>query len=437
MSDTSILLSKFSQKEAKICIVGLGYVGLPLLLRFFEEGFSVLGLDIDKLKIEKINAGETYIQSIPEHNIKKLSLSAKSEITNDFSKINDCDAIVICVPTPLSKNFEPNLDYVKATMSSIMPYLKQGQIISLESTTYPGTTEEEIREPLENQGFDVGKNFFVVYSPEREDPGNQKYDTKSIPKICGGVTDNCLKIGSSMYRAVIDEVIEVSSTKVAELSKLLENIYRSINIGLVNEMKVIADKMGIDIYEVIDAAATKPFGFKAFYPGPGLGGHCIPIDPYYLTWKAKEFGINSKFIELSGEVNRSMPDYVVSKANDALNLKKKSINSSKILVLGISYKKNVDDCRESPSVEVIRLLQKKGAELDYSDPYFSEFPKLRSFKCDLKSVALTEENIKKYDLVILCTDHDLYDYGLIKNNADLIVDTRGVFELDQDNILRA
>jgi len=318
-----------------------------------------------------------------------------------------------------------------------MPHMRKGQVVSLESTTYPGTTEEELLPRIESTGLKVGVDAFLVYSPEREDPGNPDFTTNTIPKICGGVTENCLEVGLALYGQVIDTVVPVSSTKAAEMTKLLENIHRAVNIGLVNEMKVVADKMGIDIFEVIDAAATKPFGFVPYYPGPGLGGHCIPIDPFYLTWKAREYGINTRFIELAGEVNSNMPEYVIGKVSAGLNSQKKSINGSRILVLGIAYKKNVDDMRESPSVEIMSLLQKQGANVAYSDPYLPTFPKMRRYTFDLQSEDLTADNLASYDCVLIATNHDDFDYELIKKNAQLVIDTRGVYREADEKVIKA
>lgn len=343
------LLSKIRSKCATIGVVGLGYVGLPLSLRFVETEFSVLGFDIDDNKIKKLNSGESYIKHIGVERVYKAWESGNLEATTDFSRASEVDALILCVPTPLGNHKEPDLSFITNTLNSLLPYLRKGQIISLESTTYPGTTEEELRPALESKGFTVGKDIFLVYSPEREDPGNPKFSTNNTPKIVGGSTSECLEIGLALYSRIVEKVIPVSSTQVAEMTKILENIYRAVNIGLVNELKILADKMEIDIWEVIDAAATKPFGFTPFYPGPGLGGHCIPIDPFYLTWKAKEYGISTRFIELAGEINTAMPNWVVSKVIDALNDQGKALKNSRILVLGIAYKKNIDDSRESPA----------------------------------------------------------------------------------------
>ena len=429
-------IGKFRDKTATIGIVGLGYVGLPLMLRYAETGFKVLGFDIDAEKVDKLNNGETYIEHITADKIA-AARAADFEATTDFSRIGEAEAVILCVPTPLNKYREPDMSFVIDTTDAVKPYLRAGQVLSLESTTYPGTTEEELLPRVEEGGLKVGENVFLVYSPEREDPGNPDFETRTIPKVIGGHTPACLEVGLALYQPAIDKVVPVSSTKAAELTKLLENIHRAVNIGLVNEMKIVADKMDIDIHEVIDAAATKPFGFVAYYPGPGLGGHCIPIDPFYLTWKAREYGVNTRFIELAGEVNSSMPEYVVNKTALALNDHQRSIKGSKVLVLGIAYKKNVDDMRESPSVEVMELLRDLGAEISYSDPHVPVFPKMREHKFDLKSVPLTAESIASYDCVVLTTDHDKFDYDLLKQHAKLIVDTRGKYSGKHDNIVKA
>ncbi|MCC8945712.1 nucleotide sugar dehydrogenase [Bradyrhizobium brasilense] len=432
----SDLIEKLDRKTAKIGIVGLGYVGLPLLLRYCEVGYQVIGFDIDQRKVDQLQAGHSYIEHIPASSVKAAN-ERGFEATTDFSRAKEVDALILCVPTPLNKYREPDLSFVLSTTESLLPHLHQGMIISLESTTYPGTTEEELRPRVESRGLKAGSDVFLVFSPEREDPGNQNFTTRSIPKVCGGCTPACLEAGIALYRQVIDKVVPVSSTQAAELTKLLENIHRSVNIGLVNEMKMVADRMGIDIHEVIRAAATKPFGFVPYYPGPGIGGHCIPIDPFYLTWKAREFGMHTRFIELAGEINSSMPDYVVSKLSLALNQRNKSINGSSVLVLGIAYKKNVDDVRESPSVLLMERLRDLGAKVAYSDPHVASFPKMRAHSFDLSSVALTADNLRRFDCVLLATDHDKFDYELIRAQAPLIVDCRGKFIQSADNVVRA
>ena len=432
----SELVRKLNEKSATIGIVGLGYVGLPLMLRYSEVGYRVIGFDVDESKVRALMEGKSYIEHISSDSISK-ALKQGFEPTTDFSRASEADALILCVPTPLNKYREPDLSFVLNTTDSLVPYLRAGQVVSLESTTYPGTTDEELLPRVESRGLKVGKDAFLVFSPEREDPGNPNFTTRSIPKVCGGYTPECLEVGLALYGQVIDKVVPVSSTRAAELTKLLENIHRAVNIGLVNEMKIVADKMNIDIHEVIRAAATKPFGFVPYYPGPGLGGHCIPIDPFYLTWKAREYGVHTRFIELAGEVNSSMPDYVIHKVVGALNQRKKSINGSRVLVLGIAYKKNVDDMRESPCVMLMERLRDLGAEVAYSDPHIPVFPKMREHHFDLSSVALTPENLANFDCVLVGTDHDRFDYELIKAHAGLIVDSRGRYREPAAHIIKA
>ena len=429
------LIEKLNDREALIGIVGLGYVGLPLLLRYTEVGYRVLGLDIDPVKTDKLNAGQTYIQHISADAIS--AARDRFEATVDFTRATEADALIICVPTPLDAHLEPDLSYVLDTVDALVPNLRPGQVVSLESTTYPGTTDEELLPRVESVGLVVGENAFLVYSPEREDPGNPNFCTRTIPKVCGGHTAACREVGMALYGQVIDKVVPLSSTRAAEMTKLLENIHRSVNIGLVNEMKIIADAMGIDIYEVIDAAATKPFGFVPYYPGPGLGGHCISIDPFYLTWKAKEYGVNTRFIELAGEINSSMPHYVVGKVVDGLNQVKKAVNGSRILVLGVAYKKDVDDSRESPAAELLELLRELGGEVQYSDPHIPIFPDMRDYHFDLESVALTPENLASFDAVVVATSHTAFDYDMILEHAQLIIDSRGVYREDNAKVIRA
>ena len=433
---SATLLEKLNNKSAVIGIVGLGYVGLPLMLRYTEVGYKVLGLDIDPGKVEMLNQGKSYIEHISSSVIAS-AVTKGFEATTDFSRSNEADALIICVPTPLNKYREPDLSFVTSTTDSLVPFLRTGQMVSLESTTYPGTTDEELKPRVESTGLVVGKDIFLVYSPEREDPGNPNFHTRTIPKVCGGYSPACQKAGLALYGQVIDMVVPVSSTRVAEMTKLLENIHRAVNIGLVNEMKVVADKMGIDIHEVIRAAATKPFGFTPYYPGPGLGGHCIPIDPFYLTWKAREYGLHTRFIELAGEVNSSMPEWVISKVMEGLNNHCKSIKGSKVLVLGIAYKKNVDDMRESPSVAIMEMLRDKGAIISYADPHVPVFPKMREHCFDLSSVEFNSETLQGYDCVIIATNHDRFDYELIQQNAKLLIDTRGVYAMPANNIIKA
>lgn len=433
---TQAAAAKFKSKEAVIGIVGLGYVGLPLMLRYNAIGFRVLGIDIDIAKVEKLNAGISYIEHIASEHIAKAR-SSGFEATSEFRRASECDALILCVPTPLNKYREPDMSFVIDTTNAIKPYLRAGQVVSLESTTYPGTTEEELLPRVQEGGLTVGEDLFLVYSPEREDPGNPSFETRTIPKVIGGSTANCLQVGISLYEQAIDQVVPVSSTKAAEMTKLLENIHRAVNIGLVNEMKIVADRMGIDIFEVVDAAATKPFGFTAYYPGPGLGGHCIPIDPFYLTWKAREYGLHTRFIELSGEVNKAMPEYVVGKLMDGLNERSQALKGSRVLVLGIAYKKNVDDMRESPSVEIMELIEAKGGIVAYSDPHVPVFPKMREHHFNLSSEALTAENLASFDAVVLATDHDKFDYSLIQAQARLLIDSRGKYRAPQANVIKA
>ena len=430
------LETKLKTKKAVIGIVGLGYVGIPLALRYCEVGYKVIGFDIDLQKIEALSLKQSYIEHIPSSEIEK-AVEQGFTATADFSVASEVDAVIICVPTPLNEYREPDLSIVIGTMNSLLPHLRQQQVISLESTTYPGTTEEELLPRIESTGLRVGEDIYLVYSPEREDPCNPNFTTRTIPKVCGGHTQNCLAMGVELYGNVIDKVVQVSSTSTAELTKLLENIHRAVNIGLVNEMKIVADKMGIDIHEVIRAASTKPFGFVPYYPGPGLGGHCIPIDPFYLTWKAREYGLHTRFIELAGEVNSAMPDYVISKVVKGLNAQKKCVNGCKILILGIAYKKNIDDTRESPSIVLIEKLHALGAMIEYSDPHIPCFSKMRKHLTSRSSVELNSSNLVQYDCVVIATDHDKFDYELIKSSSKLIVDTRGRYHQPHENIVQA
>lgn len=434
MKDT--LLNKFKDRSATIGIFGLGYVGLPLALRYAEAGFKVLGFDTDTAKVARLMAGRSYVARIASARIA-AARAAGFEATGDFSRAAGLEALILCVPTPLNKYREPDLSFVLDTTERLLPYLAAGQALALESTTWPGTTEEALLPRVESTGLVAGRDIFLIYSPEREDPGNPDFDTRTIPKVVSGHTPACLAVGQALYAAVIDRVVPVSSTKAAEMTKLLENIHRAVNIGLVNEMKLVADRMGIDIHEVIRAAATKPFGFTPYYPGPGLGGHCIPIDPFYLTWKAREYGLNTRFIELAGEVNTAMPRWVIGKTMDALNARGQALKDARVLVLGIAYKKDVDDMRESPAVELMRLLKEKGARVDYSDPYIPVFPRLREYYFDLASVDLTPDKVATYDVLLLATDHSGFDYPMLQKCARLIVDTRGVYLDAFDNVVKA
>ena len=430
------LLSRFASKQAVVGIIGLGYVGLPLALRFSQAGFQTLGFDIDAQKVAALHAGKTYLQTVAAGRVASALRNGFSA-TTDFARAAEADALIICVPTPLTASREPDLSFVIGTIESLLAHLRAGQLICLESTTYPGTTEEELMPRIASRGFTIGEDMFLVYSPEREDPGNPQFNTQTIPKICGGVTKACLEAGLALYGQAIDVVVPVSSTRVAEMTKLLENIHRCVNIGLVNEMKIVADRMGIDIHEVIRAAATKPFGFVPYTPGPGLGGHCIPIDPFYLTWKARQYGVNTRFIELAGEVNSAMPAWVVDKVAGALNDRSKPVRGSKILILGLAYKKNIDDVRESPAAQIMALLRERGAILAYADPHVPVFPKMREHLFDLASVALDASTLENYDCAIVVTDHDAFDYDLIARHAALVVDTRGRYQAPLANVVKA
>jgi UDP-N-acetyl-D-glucosamine dehydrogenase len=429
-------IARVKRREARIGIIGLGYVGIPLALRFQEVGLRVLGFDIDTDRVATLNAGKTPIEHIASESVRAMVRDG-FEATTDFARIPEADAIIICVPTPLSRHREPDLSFIVDTMETIAPYLREGQMLSLESTTWPGTTQEVLRPFATERGMVIGENFFLVYSPEREDPGNPNFTTHTIPKVVGGATATCRAVGEALYAAAVDRIVLVSSTQAAELTKLLENIHRAVNIGLVNEMKIIADKIGIDVFEVIDAAATKPFGFTPYYPGPGLGGHCIPIDPFYLTWKAREYGLSTHFIEIAGEINRQMPEWVVMKISDALNERRKPLKGSRILALGIAYKRDVDDTRESPSVQVMELLRNRGAEVAYSDPYAPTFPKMREHHFELSSIELTDDNLASFDAVVLLTDHSGFDYDQILAHSDLIIDTRGRYREIHENVVKA
>jgi UDP-N-acetyl-D-glucosamine dehydrogenase len=430
------LVQKINDKQICVGIIGLGYVGLPLALSFAEVGIRVIGFDIDDTKVDLLNDGRSYFKHIEDTRIQYINNQGYFSATTNFARSKEMDALIICVPTPLNRHKEPDLSFIRQTVNSLLPHLRVGQMISLESTTYPGTTDEELKEVIESRGFVVGEDLFLVYSPEREDPANASYSTRTIPKVIGGVTPSCLDVGTALYQIAIEKVVPVSSTKAAELTKLLENIYRAVNIGLVNELKILADRMDVDIWEVIEAASTKPFGYSPFYPGPGLGGHCIPIDPFYLTWKAKEYGINTRFIELAGEINTLMPDWVVSKIVDALNERTKPLKGSKVLVLGLAYKKNVDDTRESPSIKLIDLLKEKGAEVSYSDPYIPLFPKVRNYSFNLKSVDINDAILSEFDCVLIATDHDAFDYEVIQKFSQLVVDTRGRYKGSYKNVVK-
>jgi UDP-N-acetyl-D-glucosamine dehydrogenase len=432
------LLRKIEKKEARIGVIGLGYVGLPLVKTFLQKGFHVTGFDIDQKKVAMLNRGKSYIRHISAAELKDFLSRKKFKASADFRSLRNVDAILICVPTPLDGHMNPDLSYVLNSTVSVAEHLRRGQIVILESTTYPGTTDDEMLPILEAGGLKGGRDFFLAFSPEREDPGNKNFSTATTPKVVGGLTPDCLRVAKALYDQIIIRTVPVSSTKAAESTKLLENIFRSVNIALVNELKMIFERMGIDIWEVIRAASSKPFGFMPFYPGPGLGGHCIPIDPFYLTWKAKEVDYQTKFIELAGEINTFMPYYVMEKTVAALNDRGKSVKGAKVLVLGVAYKKDIDDSRESPSLKIISLFQGKGARVTYNDPYiphaagFREHPDI-----DLKSLPLTAARLKKMDAVIIATDHSSYDYDWIVKHAPLVVDTRNAIKRHRKNVVKA
>jgi len=434
------LLGKIRDHEAVVGVVGMGYVGLPLLLEFSRAGFPVLGFDVDEAKVESIRAGKSYIAHIPDEGLQEVFDGVRTaDATTDFGRVGECDAILICVPTPLSQHRTPDLSYVRATAQALSPQLRRGQLVTLESTTYPGTTAEVLVPELEAQsGMKACEDFLVAYSPEREDPNNAQYGTSTIPKVVGGIDADSLEVACALYDSVICETVRVSSCATAEATKLMENIFRSVNIALVNELKVVFTKMGIDVWEVIRAASTKPFGFMPFYPGPGLGGYCIPIDPFYLTWKAKEYEGLTKFIELAGEINTAMPEYVVHRTLLALNKAGKAVNGSRVLLVGVAYKKNVDDDRESPAYSLWEKLEGLGASVDYYDPYCPvigeprEHPGLSGREC----VVWDDISKNGYDAAVIATAHDNVDHQAIASMVELVVDARGVCE-DGDNIFRA
>ncbi len=420
----------------KVGVIGLGYVGLPLIREFMSNNTSVIGFDIDREKIDKLNKGKSYLLNFPQEVVQSWVNSGKFLATAEFTKLKEVDSILICVPTPLNEYKEPDLSYVVKTSEVVAENLRRGHLVVLESTTYPGTTEEVMLPILEKTGLKAGEDFFLAYSPEREDPGNKEYSTARIPKIVGGLTAKCLQRALALYQQIVP-VIPVSSTRVAEAAKIVENTYRAVNIALVNELKMLFDRMNIDVWEVIDAARTKPFGFQAFYPGPGLGGHCIPIDPFYLTWKAKEYDFSTRFIELAGEINTHQPYYVVQKVAEALNQHGKSLKGSKVLILGIAYKKDVDDMRESPALKIYDLLQKRGVIVDYYDPYVPETGPHRHYpQVKIKSIEFSPQKIRYFDLVLLITDHSNLPYDEIFENANIIVDTRNVFKQKSPKIFK-
>lgn len=422
----AVLLEKIKTRQARIGVIGLGYVGLPLALVFHEAGFEVVGFDVDPEKPRALGEGRSYIKHIGADRVATAFTGGRMSATTDFSGLADVDAIIICVPTPLGKHREPDLSYIRVTAEEIARYLRPGQLIVLESTTYPGTTREVLMPRLEKSGFKCGSDFFLAFSPEREDPGNPHFNTKTIPKVVGGIDADSQQLAVELYAASVDRVVAVSSPEVAESAKLLENIFRAVNIALANEMKVVLDRMGINVWEVIEAAKTKPFGFMAFYPGPGIGGHCIPLDPFYLTWKAAEHGVWARFIELAGEVNTSMPHYVIDKTLKALNAAGRSVNGSNILVLGLSYKADIDDDRESPSFEVIELLRDLGAEVSYCDPHIARSHRGRKHNVVMNSVPCTAEEFGKYDAIVLVTAHAAFKDPELYRYAKIVIDTRNV-----------
>jgi len=412
------LEDKIKSKDAKIGIIGMGYVGIPLGLEFSDKGFTVLGFDKDTKRVDDINTGKQIMKHITKKSMDKF-VENKGSATAEFSRIKNMDCLIICVPTPLDKHEQPDMSYVESASLEISKNLQKKQLIVLESTTYPGTTNEIVKPILEKSGLIAGKDFFLAYSPEREDPGNKEFSVSKIPKVMGGLTENCLRLTSSLYKHIVLETVEVSTMETAEATKLMENIFRAVNIAMVNELKLVLDRMNVNIWEVIDAAKTKPFGFMPFYPGPGMGGHCIPIDPFYLSWKAKEYNIEAKFIELAGEINRKMTENITHRIGKALNDDKKSIRKSNIMILGVAYKKDIDDIRESPALRIMELLQFKGAKISYHDPYVKEID-------SQKSLELNTENLKKQDAIVITTDHSNVDYELIGKHARLIIDTRNV-----------
>jgi UDP-N-acetyl-D-glucosamine dehydrogenase len=432
------LKGKIEDKTVRVGVVGLGYVWLPLVKLFLKKGFSVTGFDIDPRKVSFLNRGRSYIRHISAKELQLFLRQKKFRATADFSKLRKVDAIIICVPTPLDTHKNPDLSYVLGTAEVIGKYLRKGQLVSLESTTYPGTTEEELLPILERRGLKAGRDFFLAFSPEREDPGNKQFSTETIPKVVGGLTPNCRRLAGLLYGQVVLRTVLVSSPRVAEAVKLLENIFRSVNIALVNEMKIILERLGIDVWEVIKAASSKPFGYMPFYPGPGYGGHCIPVDPFYLTWKAKEVDYQTKFIELAGEINTRMPYYVVNKTIEALNDRGKSIRGARVLVLGIAYKKDIDDQRESPTLKIISVLRAKGARVEYNDPYVPRSAGHREYPgLDLRSVALTARRLRSSDAVIIATDHSSYDFNWIVSEAPLVVDTRNAIGRKLKNVIKS
>jgi UDP-N-acetyl-D-glucosamine dehydrogenase len=418
------LLKKIQQKKACVGVIGLGYVGLPLAVELAKAGYSVTGIDLDAEKVAQIQQGHSYIMDVPPDDIAMLVRQGRLTAVTDYEAITRLDTVSICVPTPLTKTKDPDVSYIVTAVDGLEKYMHPGMLIILESTTYPGTTEELVKARLDKLGYQVGVDYFICFSPERVDPGNAKYNTKNTPKVIGGATPQCLALGTELYSSFLPSIVQVSSPRVAEMVKLLENTFRSVNIGLVNELALMCDRMGVDVWEVIDAASTKPFGYMPFYPGPGIGGHCIPLDPMYLAWKAKTFDFYNRFIELASDVNGNMPRHVLHKISEVLNTRKKCLNGSKVLLLGMAYKKDIDDLRESPGLEIYRLLKEQGAVVEYSDPLVAFF---REGTAVVRSVPLTEQNLADYDIAVLCTNHSAFDYQWIARYAQLILDTRNAF----------
>jgi UDP-N-acetyl-D-glucosamine dehydrogenase len=440
MSASSLAASLFGRierREARTGVIGLGYVGLPLAVEFARSGFVTTGFDLDTRKVTAINGGVSYIPDVPTEDVAELTAAGRLSATTDVSKIAECDTINICVPTPLRKTKDPDMSFIVSAVESIATYLRPGMLVILESTTYPGTTEEVVQPLLEASGLKAGVDFFLAFSPERVDPGNPTFSTHNVPKVVGGLTPTCSRLAGALYGTAIERIVPVGSTRVAEMVKLLENTFRAVNIGLVNELALMCDRLGIDVWEVVDAASTKPFGFMPFYPGPGLGGHCIPIDPFYLSWKARQSGFESRFIELAGHVNGAMPHVVAEKVGDALNTRAKAVNGSSVLVAGISYKRDIDDIRESPALDIMAVLQAKGADVSYTDPYV---PTLGAAAwpggLTLESVPLTVEALRRFDCVVIVSDHRAFDYGVIVEGADIIVDTRNAIKEPHPHVFR-
>ena len=431
------LFEKIESRRARTGVVGLGYVGLPLLVELGKAGFHATGIDLDQRKIQAIDQGRSYIPDVATADVQALKSAGRLDATGDFSVVKDLDTINICVPTPLRKTKDPDMSYIVSAVESIAKHLHKGMLIVLESTTYPGTTDEVVQPLLEGTGLKAGVDFFIAFSPERVDPGNPTFQTHNVPKVVGGLTPDCARLAGALYGSAIETIVPVSSTRVAEMVKLLENTFRAVNIGLVNELALMCDNMNIDVWEVIDAAKTKPFGFMAFYPGPGLGGHCVPIDPFYLSWKAKQTGFDPRFIELAGHINGGMPHYVVEKVAEALNTKRKAVNGSNILIAGIAYKRDIDDMRESPALDVMGLLHGRGAKVSYADPYVPEVHGREwSGRYDIKAVDLTRGSIARYDCVVIVTDHKVFDYEAIVAEADVIVDTRNAIKKSYPHVFR-